>query len=536
MFVDARTIDAADPFDFDICIVGAGAAGITIAIEMMASGARIALLEAGGLGYRRRTQALLDGDAIGQPYPPLAATRFAGLGGSTTVWAGWCRPLDEIDFEVRTWVRESGWPFERSVLVPFYRRAHELCGLAEFEYDPPVWESRGKGKMLALHAPDVTTSMFHVSPVDFGKFHRAHLKKATNLRVFLHAIVDRLHLRDSTESVERVDVRTLSGRRLTVRAKTFVLAAGGIENARVLMLSGECPERAIGNNHGLVGRYFSDHAFVQPGDFVAHNPSVSLRFYCPTPVRKLVTTGAREVPAFASVRAAFSLSRQALEREQLLNSAFYFRDAYEAHAVYSTPEVRALLDFWEPMRGRGAPGRAMSELGRALRAPHRVAHAVWRRLVVSNRTSGRRPMRGFFECESLDSNRVRLTNRRDELDRPLPIVEWRLSELDIRSVRRAWGTLDAALRNAGVGRLELAFQDEPAHWLAASVGGKHHMGTTRMHQDVTRGVVDVDAKVHGTTNLYIAGSSIFPTPGFANPTLTIVALAVRLAKHLASQL
>lgn len=536
MFIDTRRIDSSEPLEFDLCIIGAGAAGITIALETAPSGARIAVLEAGGFRYGRRTQALLDGDVIGQAYPPLTATRLAAFGGSTRLWAGWCRPLDEIDFETREWVPESGWPFGRETLVPFYRRAHELCGLADFEYDPAVWESRGKGERLRFHAPDVTTSMFHVNPVNFGKFHGDDLRKATNVRVFLHAIVDRLRLDDTAGSIDKVAVRTLTGRRLTVRARTFVLAAAGIENARILMLSGDCPERAIGNRHGLVGRFFSDHAFVQPGEYIAARPWPSLQFYFPTSARKLMPSGRRGVARGASVRAAFSLSRTTLEREQLLNSAFHFRPAYEAHAVYSTPEVRAFLEFWDPLRGRGNPAHALAELRRASRAPHRVAHAVWRRLVVSDRGSGRWPMRGFFECQSLESNRVRLTDRRDQLDRPLPIVEWRLSELDIRSVRRAWGALDGALRSAGLGRLELAFRDEADSWRAASVGGRHHMGTTRMHQDPSRGVVDANSRVHGISNLYVAGSSTFPTAGFANPTLTIVALAVRLAQHLALRL
>lgn len=527
MILDARRLEAERLPRFDVCIVGGGPAGITIALALAGSGARICVLEAGGHRYEARTQALLEGDVSGQPYPRLRDTRFAALGGATRLWAGWCRPLDEIDFVDRPWVSASGWPFGRDELVPSYRRAHELCGLADFEYDPAAWEGRGAGEPLPIDDPDLATSMFHVNPVDFGRAHGATLRRAPNVHVVLHAIVERVRTADASERVETVDVATLSGRRFSVGARFFVLAAGGVENPRLLMLSGPSPERSPGNSHGLVGRFFTEHAFIDPGSYLARKPAPSLRFYFPTRVSEIRP---------ASVRAAFSLSRGALEREKLLNSAVFFRPAYEAHEVYATPEVRALLEAWEAARGRGVPGHALADLGRALRAPRRVAHAIWRKLAVKEGASTRWRMRAFFECESRESNRVLLSERKDRLGRPLPRIEWRLGDLDIRSIRYAWSALDRALVRADLGRLKLAIPDEADAWRGACEGGKHHMGTTRMHADPHRGVVDPDSRVHGTANLYVAGSSVFPTCGFANPTLTIVALAARLGRHIASLL
>jgi choline dehydrogenase-like flavoprotein len=141
-------------------------------------------------------------------------------------------------------------------------------------------------------------------------------------------------------------------------------------------------------------------------------------------------------------------------------------------------------------------------------------------------------MRSFIECESLPGNAVRLGDARDVFGRPLPRLDWRLSERDVRSVQRAFGLLGRALERSGQGRIELDFPDTPDCWRAACTGGKHHMGTTRMHESPAQGVVDADCRVHGTANLYVAGSSVFPTGGYANPTLTIVALTIRLADHL----
>jgi len=529
MIRDARNVESGAWLDFDVCIVGGGAAGITLALELGTAGARIGVLEAGGLRYERESQALLDGEVTGDAYPLLTDTRFSALGGSTKLWAGWCRPLDEADLEARPWVQNSGWPFGRAEMDPYYRRAHEICRLGDYEYDPAAWEARGGGRRLPLSDPDLTTSVFQVNVLDFGRTHAPALRASTNIQVILHAVALRLRSPASNGTVESVEVATLSGRRFEVRARIFVLAAGGIENPRLLLLSGESPERSLGNAHGLVGRYFSDHPFLTPGSFVAEGSPPSLAFYFPTPAHP------RAPADGASVRGAISLAQDALARGRLLNGALFFRYAYEADPVYKTPEVRALLALWEAFRGRGAPGHRLRDLRTALRSPTRVAAAVWRRLVGLRGAPARWPVRTFFECESRESNRVVLSDRRDAFERPLPRIEWRLGELDLRSIRYGWTALDAALRRAGVGRLETPLGEDLEDWRSACEGGKHHMGTTRMHGDPSRGVVDARGRVHGTANLYVAGSSVFPTPGFANPTLTIVALAVRLARHLSER-
>ena len=524
MIRDARAVETGTCLDFDICIVGGGAAGITLALELESTGARIGLLEAGGLRYEPNSQSLLDGEVTGNPYPPLTDTRFAALGGSTKVWAGWCRPLDATDFEARPWVANSGWPFGADEMQPYYGRAQAICRLGDFEYDAGAWEARGSGKRLPLSDLDIATSVFHVNMLDFGSAYGAALQSSKNVHVVLHAVALRLRPASPDAAVDCVEGAALNGRRFEVRARTFVLATGGIENARILMLSGESPGRSLGNAHGLVGRYFSDHPFLTPGTFVAESPPPSLAFYFPTPVRA----------GGAQVRAAISFGREALARERLLNGAIFFRHAYEAEPVFQTPEVRALLSLWEPLRGRGAPGHQLRDLRTALRSPSRVARALWRRAIGPRGHATRWPVRTFFECESRESNRVLLADRRDAFGRPLPRIEWRLGELDLLSIQQGWRKLDGALRHARLGRLETPLGDDPEAWRAASEGGKHHMGTTRMHGDPSRGVVDANGRVHGISNLYVAGSSVFPTPGFANPTLTIVALAARLAMHLRS--
>jgi len=366
--------------------------------------------------------------------------------------------------------------------------------------------------------------MFHVNPLPFGDAYRRDFERASTVRVLLHASALRLHPEPAGLGIASASATTLWGSQLEVTARHFVLAGGGIENARLLLLSGDSPERSVGNARGLVGRYFTEHPFLHPGHFVPSDSRRSLAAYLPARPQGM--------PPGASVRAGLSLGRDALERERLMNAAFVIRPAYEGHPVFDSPEVAALLEAWEKLRGRGVPGGAAAELSRALKKPHRVVAALWRRLAVRGPMASRWALRAFFEAESVATNRITLSNERDALGRPRPRVEWRLTDLDIASMRGCFRLLDETLRAAGVGRLELAFPDEPDRWSAAAFGGKHHMGTTRMHASPDRGVVDADGKVHGVRNLFLAGSSVFPTAGFANPTLTIVALAARLGERL----
>ena len=527
MIVDARSLPANHLLECDICIVGGGAAGISLALELADSPNRICILESGGLGHEKRTQALLEGEVLGSVDSELHEVRLAALGGSTAIWAGWCRPLDPIDFETRDWVPDSGWPFALSELMPFYRRAHQICGLGPFDYDADAWETRTGLGRLPVPAQEFSSSMFHISPVSFGPHYRASLNRSANIQTLLHATVLRLFAGPDGHRVERARIGTLDGKHFEVAARIFVLAAGGIENARLLLLSGDSPERSIGNSRGLVGRFFMEHGFINAGSYVASDPPPSMTLHFPTHVQRNGHDG--------TVRSGLSVSPEILRSERLLSSAVFFHPAYESHDVFDSPEVRAMLEIWEKLRGRAVPGGYLRGILRSLRAPGKLAIAAHRKLVVGQGPQRRWRTRALFECVPNRANRISLSSERDALDRPRARMEWRLSELDLYSIRRVHQLLDQALRRAGLGHFECRFPDDSS-WQTAVEGGKHHMGTTRMHADPAHGVVDADCRVHGTSNLYVAGSSVFPTGGFANPTLTIVALATRLADEVKAQL
>ena len=234
------------------------------------------------------------------------------------------------------------------------------------------------------------------------------------------------------------------------------------------------------------------------------------------------------------MRGVLSLRREVVARERLMNAQLFFHPRYESHRAFATDEVKALLQLWNKRKHRAVPGAVWPYARRAARAPHRLVVAMARKLAVSDGPERRWRMRAAFETVFRYENRVVLSDERDRLGMRKVRIEWRVGDDDVENMRRVMQYFDRAVRQAGVGHFEGAFPDEHSAWRQALEVGKHHMGTTRMHVDCERGVVDANGQVHGTANLFVAGSSVFPSGGYANPTLTIVALAVRLGDYLAS--
>jgi choline dehydrogenase-like flavoprotein len=523
LIVDARSLADGATIRADIVIVGGGPAGIVLALELTAKGANVCLIEAGGQGYDRNTQDLAMGIVLGDPYPPLRDTRLMALGGSSQVWAGWCRTLDPIDFATRAAIEHSGWPIDRETLLPFYRRAFPWLGLEVSSDDVAAWQKAEGGPLLPLNEKMISPTLFHQSMVRFGSVYRDRLERSANLTVYLNLPVARAFADPAGDRVDCLEARTLNGKTFKIAGEIFVLAAGGVENARLLLASGEDPAHAIGNRHGLVGRHFTEHAFVEAGFLSLDEHSTSMEAY--------FRQGAY------GARGGFALSPELLEQEGLLQAAIFLKSADENHSIFDDPSVKAMVELTEQWRGRKVPGSALGCLGTALQRPDRLAVAIRERLWRRARGANRWRLRGIFECAPQPTNRVRLSTEKDALGRPLPELHWRMGELDLRSMRRAHEVLDAALRERRLGRLEIRIPVEDDAWReAASEGGKHPTGTTRMHDHPGQGVVDRNLQVHGLNNLFVAGSSVFPTGGYANPTLTIVALSLRLADHIASDM
>jgi len=316
VIVDARAHDINSEVVYDVCIIGAGAAGITTAMELASnSKLNMVILEAGGQHFEHKAQSLLQGEVEGDRHPPLWRSRFSGLGGSTQVWAGWCRPLNSRDFERHDYIPNSGWPISSDELQPAYRRANEICGLGSYGYNLDTWQDLLAGKPL-LSSPELIHDIFQVRKLRFNQYYFDNLHNAKNITLYLYSPVMRLYSEEGGQRVSHVEIASYKGKTATLKAKQFVLATGGVENARLLLLSGDSPGSALGNQNDCVGRYYTDHGFIDSGWFVPSREKQDLSYYFPV--------AHPHNGHHASVRPVVTLSPDVLEKEKLLNAAMYF--------------------------------------------------------------------------------------------------------------------------------------------------------------------------------------------------------------------
>ncbi len=529
-FIDARRIDA-KTVRTDVCIVGAGAAGIAIASELSGHSCRVALLESGDFKFRHRPQSLYLGEQIGMPNFSTGLSRFRTFGGSTTRWGGQCRPLDALDFEPRDGIPHSGWPFDLAYLEPYYRRAQAVCQLGPYEYQPSAWGAFDGGA-LPLDGEHLDTKIFQFScATDFGRVYRTALAGSDNVDVYLNANVIEIESDESAQNATSLVVATFNNRRIRFTAETYVLACGGIENARLLLASNRIARHGLGNQHDLVGRFFMDHAYFLLGHFEPAIASYDRSYY--------VIESYDRVGNEQKVNAAFTLSERFRRDDRLNGAAIYFvrRPAYKTSPEYFSKGGRSFIHLIDVLRHDELPDR---NLGRHLRniaaGAGEVAVSLRRQLIELVRPRPRLALRAVLETTPNPASRVTLGSRRDHFGMPRVRVNWQLNTEDTRGLARLLQVMRQEFERCRLGRLIEDIAADGNGWPTSMTGGKHHMGTTRIHDDPRQGVVDPDCRIHGMSNLYIAGSSVFPTCGYANPTLTIVALALRLAEHLKRRL
>jgi choline dehydrogenase-like flavoprotein len=282
MLLDARTIPSNAVLEADTCIVGAGAAGIALAREFIGSRLKVLLLESGGTEIEADTQDLYRCDDRGDSYPDLTTNRLRFFGGTTNHWGGWCTPLEDIDFEERDWIPYSGWPFDRTHLDPWYRRAQPICQLGRYDYVPANWGIAKSPPAPPFAGPSFVCKMLQVSPpTRFGLFYLKTLTEAPNVTTMLYANALQAEVGDGGRQVKHLAVATLAGGRFTVTARAFVLAAGGVENARLLLLSREAAGGRLGEDHDLIGRFFNTHLEYSGGVIAVSNPYTNFDFNRP---------------------------------------------------------------------------------------------------------------------------------------------------------------------------------------------------------------------------------------------------------------
>jgi choline dehydrogenase-like flavoprotein len=521
-------IDAPEAVTADVAIVGSGAAGQAAARRLLALGHSVVLLESGGFDHDEASADLNRGSVIGHDYHPLEHSRLRFFGGTTAIWGGRCAEFDDIDFERRDWVSGSGWPIGPDDIRNYLGKARDILGVAGVD------TSRlARPQLLQrLSNEELAVRWWSFDPV-FDRFtiDRARdLEEAPRCTLMIHATVREVMLADDKGSIERLDVRTPSGRKIDVRARHYLLAAGGIENPRILLASNSVAHRGIGNAYDLVGRYFMEHPHARGGRIIGNAEWRWLSAFA-----KRRVNGIEVSP---SITPAQSLQR----REGLLNSALTVAVRHPAGGSYSLAK-RAYLH----VKHRTAPTRTGRSMWKATKQLVRGYTGLTGPLHpwMMKRLNGL-DLALVIRAEQAPNpdSRVILTGEKDALGMPRAALDWKLSAIDVDSVTGLVAALDRESRRLGLGEVEPAswLADPAKHWVsdelvsAHPIGGFHHMGTTRMSADPRRGVTDGWGRVHGVPNLHIAGSSLFPTGGWANPTLTILALALRTADRISREL
>ncbi len=537
-----------DAFEATVCIIGAGAAGITTACELDDLGVRVLLLEAGGMAPDGELAGDIYAGTAVSPHPAPVEFRRTGVGGTTRIWGGRCVPFDPIDFERRDHVPHSGWPIRYEDVARHYSKALEYCnaGRDDFSIEGSGVEGVPTIPGLAADDPVVMDRIERYSlPTNFGREYRGRLKRSKHVQVVFDARCTRLHRRPGEDTIDHAVFISRADRRFEVRAKIFVLALGGIETTRLLFVS-EPRANGLGNRGDRLGRCYACHGENVCARLVAA-PGAPVAF------------GFEKTNDGVYSRRKLQFTAQAQREHRLLNAAFRlhfpdYSDAAHGSAVMSTiflakstliPEYQAILRHGAEAPVVSSRGEHLLNVARGLPPLARFGTTWLFRRVLPRRklpytlianADGSYPLEFNSEQTPLESSRITLADTRDRHDLPRVHIDWRVAGDDIAAGLRAFAVLRDAIARTGSARVE--FDEEE---LAASIRrsvpvGGHHLGTARMADGEGEGVVDGDCAVFGVRNLYVASAATFPTSSHANPTLTIVALAIRLAALLRKRL
>jgi choline dehydrogenase-like flavoprotein len=506
MHTDARYLDDNTLIEGDICIVGAGAAGISIALELMKHGKTIILLEGGGFRYDERMQELLDGTITGQPYYPLKSTRLHYFGGTTGHWGGYCATFDPIDFKKRDWVPNSGWPITFEDLVPFYKQAHNILDLGVYEYGPSYWQNLNPEFVpLSFPSNDVWNKIWRFSPpTRMGEKYRNVITDSEKIKLFTYAKVVNIVTNETVTAVKELEIKNFAGKSQRVKARSYILACNSIENARLLLSSNQQAKAGLGNDHDLAGRYFMEHIEIKSAELWLTKPN-ALKFYMVN----------------SSARLELAISEEKQFEHQILNGTASLTPLSIAR------RIEPLIDTWSHEDPRESKRHSDESYQKA-------RGKKIQRFIDSHNHNAYQLMTRIEQAPS-PLSRIVLNNERDELGMQRVTLNWVLSSLEKRSIRKMYEIIGMQIGAAGIGRIKLLdylLDEKDDSWPQFTSGGWHHMGTTRMSNDPKTGVVDKNCKVHGIQNLYVTGSSCFTTGGAVNPTLTLTALALRLAHHI----
>jgi len=573
------TLPPDKPLDADIVIVGGGMAGLTLATELAGAGVRIVILESGVIGLDDRYQELNRVECSGdEHFDPRSAfrqkyhgancpvwdpeiepygMRLRAFGGSSAYWGGKVATFDAVDYTPRAWAPGTGWPITREELAPYFDRVSPYLNLGPNVYDERLWSLLGKAPFEPPIDPAKLRTTFwqfarsKVDKLDMVRFGKEYLDVDNpDTEIFIDATVIRIDLEDDLQKFKGVQIATYTGDRYYLTARTCVVAASAIENARLLLASNHQHPAGLGNQGDILGRYLLDH----PGALLG---SVPAREATPL-LRRFGFFGLRHKLQTHMYMHGLTLAQDVQTSDHLLNCAMFMLedvsvdDPFKA-AVRLVKLKRGSLgrDLWSVASGVGLLAKGVGmKIFQSNYMPEKLKDFIINtairlnpNMVVREYQSINMPhklfaydIHGITEQAPNPESRITLAEATDRFGVPLASIDWKVGLLEAKSLMTAAVTLRDEFARIGLPTPKLVDWIERGEPEAARlIDMAHSMGTTRMSSDPLAGVVDTNSRVHGVQGLYVAGGSVFPTSGHANPTLMILSLVIRLADHLKSR-
>ena len=530
-FSDLRTLESQLTIEADLCIIGSGPAGLSIAKEFVGTNVQVLVIESGGKEEDPEVQSLYEIENVGVPRQMnQEAVRYRILGGTSHIWTGRCAPFDELDFQPRSWVPYSGWSISRRSLDSYLERAGENLGIGPHCYDEQLWEQFNVDRPItslnetALKPVFWQFSKHYTNSYEPARFGRNFMPEdAPNFHLLMNANVTHLNTNSTGTRLESVEVTSLNGKVVTVKAKAIVLCCGGIENARLLLSSNRVVPQGVGNQNDLVGRFLMDHPGCVLGSF---DPNSAKKVRDRFGHYWLDNSKGRHVYLHG-----IALSHQLQQEEQLLNCAAYLETATAENDPW-----RAMKALKAALQSRQLTPQAYQNALALLAQPHAIAQGLYRRYLKHRPNIDKADRVELFchvEQRPDPESRVTLSRKTDRLGMPLSKLNWKISEQERQSVRRLAHLICDEFDRLDLPKPVLSdWLEQEDCWEPNFSDRAHPTGTTRMSEDPDQGVVDANCQVHGVEGLFVAGSSVFPTAGYANPTLMIVAMSLRLADWL----
>ncbi|EHM03463.1 FAD dependent oxidoreductase [Acetobacteraceae bacterium AT-5844] len=552
MILDAQTLEHGASLEADLCIIGGGAAGISLALQFLRGPGRVLLIESGHQGPDAGSQALYAGE-VADPalHSPPDTYRQRQFGGSTTIWGGRCMPLDAVDFRQRPWMPHSGWPIGPETLAPWYPEANTLCEAGEYDYNANTAVAGGMKPLIAGFTPENFTAdgieRFSL-PTNFAARYGHRLAASENVRVLLGTNCTGIETTPDGTRATTVRLRSLKGWEGSVNAARIVIATGGLEVPRLLLASrGPGHENGIGNARDLVGRYYMCHIagtsgrlrFSLPRDAIQHGYEMA---WDGTYMRRrlTLTPAAQEKYGVgnAVMRLHFPRIPDPSHGSSVLSGLYLMRWLlpYEYRKRLAGEEGKGLGPTLRHLWNMVSDPLAATEFAATMLLKRRLATRKFPSIIV-------RPPGNVFsldfhgEQEPNPESRITLSEHaRDALGMPRIRVDWRWTQGDIRTAEVTFRLMAEELAKWGKGSLEFSPAELAHDMLRDGAYGGHHIGTARMGATPATGVVDGHCRIHGIRNVWISSAAVFPTSSQANPTLSVVALALRLAAELKAEM